>query len=42
MITPRVWGRTDTCMSMAESLHWSPETVIILLIVCIPNTEEEV
>ena len=39
MITPRLWGRTDTCMSMAESLHCSLKTVTVLLIVCVPNTE---
>ena len=27
-----VWGRMDTCMCMAESLHCSPETVTTLLI----------
>ena len=26
-----VWGRTDTCICMAESLHGSPETIKILL-----------
>ena len=28
----RVWGRMDTCICMAESLHCSPEIIIILLI----------
>ena len=27
-----VWGRIDTCVCMAESLHASPETVTALLI----------
>ena len=27
-----VWGRTDTCVCMAESLHCSPETITTLLI----------
>ena len=27
-----VWGRMDTCICMAESLHCSPETTTILLI----------
>ena len=27
-----VWGRIDTCVCMAESLHWSPETITTLLI----------
>ena len=27
-----VWGRMDTCICMAESLHYSPETITILLI----------
>ena len=26
-----VWGRMDTCMCMAESLHCSPETVTLLI-----------
>ena len=26
-----VWGRMDTCICMAESLHGSPETIKILL-----------
>ena len=26
------WGRMDTCICMAESLHYSPETITILLI----------
>ena len=28
----RVWGRMDTCICMAESLHCSPETLTTLLI----------
>ena len=27
-----VWGRMDTCICMAESLHCSPETITTLLI----------
>ena len=27
-----VWGRMDTCVRMAESLHCSPETTTTLLI----------
>ena len=27
-----VWGRMDTCICMAESLHSSPETITKLLI----------
>ena len=27
-----VWGRMDTCIYMAESLHSSPETITTLLI----------
>ena len=27
-----VWGRMDTCVCIAESLHCSPETIITLLI----------
>ena len=27
-----VWGRMDTCICMAESLHHSPETITALLI----------
>ena len=26
-----VWGRMDTCVCMAESLHCSPETITTLL-----------
>jgi len=26
------WGKMDTCICMAESLHCSPETITILLI----------
>ena len=33
----RVWGRMDTCICMAKSLHCSPETVITLLIGYIPR-----
>ena len=25
------WGRMDTCLCMAESLHFSPETITALL-----------
>ena len=28
----RLWGRMDTCICMAESLHCSPETIKTLLI----------
>ena len=31
-----VWGRMDTCVCMAESLHCSPETSTTLLISCAP------
>ena len=31
-----VWGRVDTRMCMPESLHYSPETITILLIGYIP------
>ena len=31
-----VLGRTGTCVSTAESLHCSPETITALLISCIP------
>ena len=27
-----VWGRINTCICMAESLHWSPGTITVLLI----------
>ena len=27
-----IWGRIDTCIPMAESLHCSPETITTLLI----------
>ena len=27
-----VWGRMDTCICMAESVHHSPETITMLLI----------
>ena len=27
-----VWGRMDTCICMAESLHWPPEAITTLLI----------
>ena len=27
-----VWGRMDTCICVAESLHHSPETITLLLI----------
>ena len=32
----------DTCIYMAESLHCSPETVIILLIGCTPIKNKKV
>ena len=25
------WGRMDTCISMAESLQYSPESIILLI-----------
>ena len=28
----RVWGRIDTCICMAKSLHYSPESITALLI----------
>ena len=31
-----VWGRMDTCICRAESLHCSPETITTLLISSIP------
>ena len=31
-----IWGRMNTCMSVAESLHCSPETITTLLIVYTP------
>ena len=31
-----VWGRVDTCVSMAESLCCAPETIMTLLIGYIP------
>ena len=31
-----VWGRMDTCMCMAESLHSSPENVTTFLMGCTP------
>jgi len=36
----RVWGRMDTCIYMAESLHCSSETVTTLLISYIPIQNE--
>ena len=33
-----IWRRMDTCICMAESLHCSPETIIILLIGYTPKT----
>ena len=32
----RVWGKIDTCMGIAESLCYSPETPTTLLIVYMP------
>ena len=26
-----VWGKMDTCICMAESLHYSPETITVLI-----------
>ena len=39
----RVWGRIDTCMRMAESLPYSPETITTLFIgwLCL-NTKQKV
>ena len=31
-----IWGRMDTCIGMAESIHCSPETITTLLISCTP------
>ena len=31
------WGRMDTCIFMAESLHCSPETITKLLITPVQN-----
>ena len=31
-----VWGRLDTCICMAESLHCPPETITTLLICYTP------
>ena len=31
-----IWGRMDTCIRMAESLHCSHETITTLLIDCTP------
>ena len=36
-----LWGRMDTCICMAESLHYSPETITTLLIVYIPIQNEK-
>ena len=36
------WGRMDTCICMAESLHCPPETITILLISCIPIQNKRV
>ena len=27
-----VWGRMDTCVCMADSLHYSPETITTLIV----------
>ena len=35
------WGRMDTCIYMAESLHCSPETVTTLLIGYTPVQNEK-
>ena len=32
-----LWGRMDTCICMAESLHCSTETITTLLISSIPT-----
>ena len=37
-----VWGRMDTCLYMAESLHRSPETITTLLISSTPNIKLKV
>ena len=37
-----VWGRMDTCMCMAESIHCPPETISMLLIGYTPNTKYKV
>ena len=29
-----VWGRKVTCICMAEPLHWSPETITLLIGYC--------
>ena len=31
-----LWGRMETCICMAESLHCSPEMITILLVGCTP------
>ena len=31
-----LWGRMDTCICMAESLHCLPETISTLVIGCTP------
>ena len=36
-----VWGRMDTCIRMAESLHGSPETVTTLSIDYTPIQNEK-
>ena len=36
-----VWGRMDTCICMAESLRYPPETVITLLIGYTPVQNEK-
>ena len=28
----RIWGRSDICICVTESLCWAPETITILLI----------
>ena len=36
-----VWGREDTCIWMAGSLCWAPETIIALLISCTPISNKK-
>ena len=38
----RVWGRMDTCIFMAKSLHCSPETVTTLLISYTPRQNKKI
>ena len=36
-----IWGRTDTCIRMAESLHCSPKTITTLSVGCAPIQNKE-